>query len=206
MPSGTSESLRPGVGAGHGRQQRLGVVILRILEDLPRVPLLHDPAVVHHGDGLGEVADHGEVVADQQHAHTAILGLVDEAQHLPLDRGVERGGGLVRDQQFRVAGQGRGDQGALAQAAGELIRTLTRAQFGLGDADVSEQFQHPLATLGRVQVGVQAQDLVDLAAHGAQRIEGEQRVLQHESDPAAADAPPARLAERGQVLGGCTAQ
>ena len=50
-------------------EQRLGVGVLRRGEDAVDRPLLADDAVAHHDDVVGDLADHAEVVADEQHAH-----------------------------------------------------------------------------------------------------------------------------------------
>ena len=46
----------------------------------------------------------------------------DDVEDLRLDGDVERGGRLVGDQHLRIAGQRHGDHGALAHAAGQLMR------------------------------------------------------------------------------------
>ena len=50
-----------------GREERLGVGVLWILEDLSRRALLHDLAVVHDDDAVGDVALRLDVVADEDH-------------------------------------------------------------------------------------------------------------------------------------------
>ena len=50
---------------------------------------------------------------------------LDEQLHdLRLRRDVQRGGGLVGDQQLRIPGQRDRDHHPLAHAAGELVRVL----------------------------------------------------------------------------------
>ncbi len=71
---------------------------------------------------------------------------VEQVEDLRLDGDVERGGRLVGDQQLRVERDRRGDQGALAQAARELVRQLPGAHLRLGHADLLQQLDHaPLA-------------------------------------------------------------
>ena len=57
-----------------------------------------------------------------------------QVQDLRLGGDVQRRGRLVGDQDARAAGQGHGDHGPLAQAAGELEGVLVDAPLRLGDA------------------------------------------------------------------------
>ena len=50
---------------GHRRQQRLRVGMVRTGEDAFGGPDLHDAAEIEHGDLVGEIAHHGEVVRDE---------------------------------------------------------------------------------------------------------------------------------------------
>ena len=85
--------------------------------------LLDDPAGVHHQHPVADLADHGDVVADQHQGD--VVGLADRGQqveHLLLDRDVEGGRGLVGDDQRGRAHQPHPDHGPLPHAAGELVR------------------------------------------------------------------------------------
>jgi hypothetical protein len=56
--------------------------------------------VVHHDDLVGDLGDHTHVVRDEHHRHAvADLQLLDQVQDLGLRGHVQRGGGLVGDQQ-----------------------------------------------------------------------------------------------------------
>ena len=84
--------------------------------------LLDDFAGPHHAHALGDAAHQIEVVADQQQRHAqALLQGFEQQQDLALHGHVQRGGGFVGDQQFRLAGQGHGDHHPLALAAGQLM-------------------------------------------------------------------------------------
>ena len=50
------------------------------------------------------------------------LQRLQQLEDLRLDGDVERGGGLVGDQQVGLVGERHGDHDALALAAGELVR------------------------------------------------------------------------------------
>ena len=64
-----------------------------------------------------------------------------QRQDLRLHRDVERRGRLVRDQQIRLVGERHRDHDALALAAGQLMRIALQPGFGIGNADLRQQFQ-----------------------------------------------------------------
>ena len=99
-------------------EQRLGVGVADVLEQLHRVGRLDLSPGVHDHHAVGSAGDHPHVVRDQDDPHAELaLEPVEQLQDLGLDRHVERGGGLVGDQQLRVAGEGHGDHHPLAQSA-----------------------------------------------------------------------------------------
>ena len=90
-------------------------------------PGLDDLALRHHADAVRHLAHDAEVVGDEQHApcRSARAGR-GGVQDLGLDGDVERGGGLVGDQQVGLVGERHGDHHALALAARELVRVGAR--------------------------------------------------------------------------------
>ena len=115
--------LRPGTGSGIGREQRHRVRVQRPGEQLVRGRDLDDPAEVHHRDAIRDVADDGEIVGDEDVGEVELLLQVDEqVEHLRLDRDVERGDRLVRDDELRLQHERAGEPDALPLAAAELVR------------------------------------------------------------------------------------
>jgi multicomponent Na+:H+ antiporter subunit G len=74
-PPGTSRwcVALSGVRIGDRGQQRLGVGMLRMVQQVVDRRLLDDPAGVHHEDALGEVAHGGQVVGDEGQGQAALL-------------------------------------------------------------------------------------------------------------------------------------
>ena len=104
-----------------------------------------------------------EVVRDEHHRHVALaLLLLQQVEDLGLHGDVERGRGLVGEQQLRAARERDGDHDALAHASGELVRVLRQATLGLGDADRLQQRERRVGRLLLVHVEVVAQRLGDL--------------------------------------------
>ena len=93
------------------------------LENVVDGTLLHRAARVHHHHPVGEVGHHTDIVGDQDHrAGQPPLHVRQDFEHLGLNRGVERGGRLVGDQDRRFHGDRHGDHHPLAHPAGEFVR------------------------------------------------------------------------------------
>ena len=122
--------------------------MLRLVQNLCRCTLFNDHAVLHHHHAVGDLGDHAKIVGDEQHGRLlALLQVADQFQDLRLRGDIERGGGLVGNQQFRIERQRHRDHGALALAARQLMRIGLCRDFWIGDADVREQRQHFVADL-----------------------------------------------------------
>ena len=86
----------------------------------------------------GDVADHREVVGDEEHREAELaLHLPDQVEHRALDRDVERRGDLVGDDDLGPAGERAGQRDALPLAAGELAGQVRRP--GRVEVDQLEQ-------------------------------------------------------------------
>ena len=114
---------------------------------------------------------------------------VDELQHLRLDGDVERRGWLVGDQQLWVVGKRRGNDDALALAAGETVRHVVVARRRVGDADLAHQRDGSGARLGGAHIAMGADGFGDLVAHRPRRIEAGGWVLEDHRHFVAADLP-----------------
>ena len=139
---------------------------------------LDDLAEVHDRDPVGDVAHDAEVVRDEDVGEVElVLQVVEQVEHLRLDRDVERRDRLVGDDQLRVQRERAGDADALALAAGELVRVAVHV---IGrQADELEQLAHPLARSPRRAAAPWiservAEDLPDALA----RVERGVRVLE----------------------------
>ena len=158
-----------------------------LVEGVGRAELGH-AAQVHHGDAVGQVADHGQVVGDEEVGEAVgALQLGQQVDHLALDGDVEGGHGLVAHDQAGLEGERPGDADALALATGELVRVA------LGHAGVE---RHLVQQLGHAGAGggaaaadaVHQQRFGDDLAHGHARVERAVRVLEDDLDGAAQGA------------------
>ena len=115
-------------------------------------------------------------------------------QDLRLRRHVERGGGLVGDQQRGIEHEGGGDHDALALAARDLVRIDVDQALGLGQVHGAHDLQHALAPVGLGKLGVDLQHLGDLVADGHDRVERRHRLLEDHGHARAAQVAQARAA------------
>ncbi len=90
--------------------------------EIPCAGGLDDPAEIHHGDPVRDVAHHGEVVGDEQEGQAeALLELLQQIEHAGLHRDVQGRDRLVEHHDLGLKGQGARDPHTLALAAGKLV-------------------------------------------------------------------------------------
>jgi len=74
-----------------------------VVVDLGLVADFHDAAQIHHSDAIGDVADHRQVMGDEDVGDPElVLDLLQQVHDLRLYRHVQRGHGLVADDDVRV--------------------------------------------------------------------------------------------------------
>ena len=96
------------VDARHGVDQRPGVGVARIGEDVPRSAPSSTTSPAYITATRRQTRRYAEVVADQHDGGAEIrVQLAQQVEDLRLDRHVQRGGRLVGDQQRRVVGSCR---------------------------------------------------------------------------------------------------
>ena len=193
------KSLAAGLGRGNSREERLGIIGLWIAEDARRRAGLDHEAVLHDDDMVGERGNDCQIVRDEDQALAGRLHGAQQGEDLRLHDHVERRGRLVGNQHLRFAGNGRGDQRALTQAARELMGILADARLRIGNADRGQEVEHALAGLAAGHAPMLRQCLADFGADGLERIERNQGVLQNKADMAAAHAAPLARREAHEI-------
>ena len=104
-----------------GADERLAVRVQRLRPQLSGRGGLGDPAQVHDRDGVGHMADDGEIVRDEQKPELELAReFHQEVRDLCLRRGVERSQGLVENDDGRARRERPRDGDALPLAAREL--------------------------------------------------------------------------------------
>ena len=99
----------------------------------------------------------------------ALLQIVQEVDHLRLNRHIQRGDRLVADDELRFDGERAGNADALALAAGKLVREAVGVLAV--EPDDREQLGHALLTALRVVHVVDNHALFDDRADGHARVE-----------------------------------
>ena len=168
-------------------------------DDLGR-GLLHHLAAVHDDHVVRHLVDDAQIVRDEDDGRAVVpLQVVHQAQNLCLDGHVERGGGLVGNQDPGLAGQRHGDHHALAHAAGELVRILQQHGLRVGDLHGIEHLQRLLLRLLFVQLLVDDERLAELALDGKDRVQAGHRLLKDDGNLVAAYLVHLLLGELGQI-------
>ena len=102
-----------------------------MLEYFRRRADLDDAAEVHHGDAVGDMLHHRQIVRDENHGELHLAREVaEEVQNLRLDGDVECGDRLVGDDELGLDGKRAGDGDALALATGKLVRIFAHEPRG----------------------------------------------------------------------------
>ncbi|MNY15999.1 hypothetical protein D3C86_1492400 [compost metagenome] len=163
-----------------GGEQGPGDCVAGVAEHLPDRALFDDPALFEHHHAVADITDHRHLVGDQDHRQAqALVDVLEQAEDRFGGFRVQRRGGFVAQQYFRVVYQRTGDAHTLLLATGQLRRVgtvlvlqanqlqqfahLAQAQ-GLADAcDFQWQFHVLPHGLGRHQVEV-LEDHADASA------------------------------------------
>jgi len=86
------------VRRGYGREQGQGIGVDGVVVQCFCGPVLHDVSQVHHRNGIADIADHMEIVGDEEIAETEFgLQLLQEIDNLGLDRDIEGRNRLIAD-------------------------------------------------------------------------------------------------------------
>ena len=132
-------------------------------------------------------------MGDEDHAHVQLPVQVDDQFHdLGLDRDVQGGSRLIRNEQLRPAAERAGDHHALAHPAGEFVGILVKTLFRIRDPDKAEHLDGLFLCLAAGELpavrgaGVDPHGFHDLIPAGENRVQRAQAVLKDHGDPAAA--------------------
>ena len=117
-----------------------------------------------------------------------LLDIVNKLQYLCLNRNVQRGGGLVTNQYFRIAGKRNSYNYTLAHTAGELERILLKAALRIRDTHGFHKLKRLCAGVVLVHLVVKPQHLRYLVAYFHYGVQCGQRILEYEAYPLAANA------------------
>ena len=107
---------------GQRSKQGPGIRMLGLPKNMILLPLLGHDTGIHDVHPVSHLGNHCQIMGDVKHRHGVfLLKIRQQSQYLRLDRNIQRGGGLVGNDQIGVAGQGHGDHNTLALPAAELV-------------------------------------------------------------------------------------
>ncbi len=172
----------------------------RLVENLGAVAFFHGLAVVHDEHAVGHFRHHAHIVGDEDDRHVHFfLQLADKLKYLRLNGHVERGGGLVGNEQGRLAREGHGDHDALAHPARKLVGIAFQHLFGLGDA---HQLKHPQGfglRLGAAEALMEHDRLGHLHPHGEDGVERGHGLLKNHGNFPAPDGTHGGVVGAGEI-------
>ena len=146
--------------------------MLRRADDIGGVAVLLNLTVAKHQQPVRALGGQGQIVGDKQNGSTRFPAQdIQQVENAFLHRHVQRAGGLIGNDDVRAQGNGDGNQHALFHPAGELMRILRHALFGVAQADLFQQGEHLLVALGVSHLLVQLNNFPDLRADRLHRIE-----------------------------------
>ena len=188
------------VDARHAAQQRPGVGVLGVLEDLLHRSLLDDLACVHDDHPRAQARDHAHVVRDHDHGSTELsVQVAEQFQDLRLHRDVEGGCRLVGDQDLRRVRQSHRDHRPLPHAPAQLVWEVLDSRLCGWYPHLLQQVDSAGMGLG-LRAAVGQHRLVDLKAGAEDRVERALRVLEDHRDIAPAYLADLVIGELQQVL------
>ena len=201
---------------GIDAEQRLRIRVTHLVKEQLRGGFFDDFARVHHHDPVRASCDDTHVVGDEDDRHAKLLlQITEQFKDLGLDRDVQSGRRLVRDQQFGIARECHRDHHALAHSTRELVGKVVQTLLGARESDEAEHLNCTVKRLLLADPAVDEDRLGDLVTdalgrvkrgHGVLEDHGDvvatnllhllvrelREVLAHEVDAAARDVPPGR--------------
>ena len=166
-----------------GAQKAARIGMERRLHEIGDRPFFDEASRIHHGNPVGDFSGHAEIVRHEDHAHAHfLLDLAQQKQDLDLDRGVQRRGRFVGEQQLRTAGQCNRDHGALSKSAGQFVRISVEPTLRRRDLHQFKQFERPLPGFRVTNALVAHDGLGDLLSNREYRIERRHRILKDHRD------------------------
>ena len=134
------------VGHGYSGKQSIRVGVQSVLEQLVVGGDLHDLSQIHDSDAIRDVANHRQVVGDEQVGQIELrLKVLEQVDDLGLNGYVQGGDGLVGDDKLRLCRQRSGDADALPLPSAELMG-IAVSHIGIQTHRL-QQVLHPLLVL-----------------------------------------------------------
>jgi len=192
-----------GLEVWHGLQKAAGIWMRRGIKDFMLGPEFDHASGIHHGNAVSHLRDDGEIVRDEEHGQSEPGAQVGEQiKNLRLDGDVEGSSGFIGDQQLRTVHDGHGDHDALAHSAGELMRIVACAAFGLGDGYVIHGLDGEFVRFAFCAIAMGQHGLGDLIADSHDGVESGHGFLKNHGDAGAAELAHRIVRKSSEIAGG----
>ena len=175
--------------------------MLGILQHLIPGAAFHNFPCVHHDNSVRQAGDNAQIVGDQQNGHSGLLLQIPELfQNLSLNGHIQRGGGLIGNQQPWIGRHGHGNHHTLPLTPGELMRVLPVYRIAIRDAGGCQAFHGSFSPLSRAQLpAVVAENFLHLLSHLLGGIQGCQSILKHKGAVLSPEAAPPGVIQLRQL-------
>ena len=178
------------IQAGNGAEQRAGVRVLGVVENLLAGGCFHHMPAVHDVDAFRIARHQPQIVRHHDDGSVGFLrNLANHLQQLRLRGHVQRGGCFVSNQNIGVRRHRHSNHDALAHTAGELLRVIVVAGFRVGDVDHLHGLNRALLRFRGRQLRVQQHVFLNLITHRQHGVEAGHWLLKNHGDSAAAHLP-----------------
>ena len=160
------------IHGGYGGKKRLGVGMNRGAADRLRPSQLNDLPQIHDGDPVAHVADHPQVMGDEEIGQVKLpLQALQQIEDLSPYGNIQGRNRLIRDHKPWLQNQRPGDSDPLPLSAAEFMRVAGQLLLIQADngCDLPELF---FDLLPSTRMMVDMQGLFDDAARRLPRIEG----------------------------------
>ena len=157
-------------------------------------------AGMHHHHPIAEIGGQREVMGNQKRGD--LIGprtLPNQVQHRRLGGHIEAGGRLVADQQPGRCRHCQRDHHPLTHAARQLEGIGMPALLRIGDRDLAQARNRPLAQILTADRTMAAQHVFELATDLTNRVERRARVLKDHADLAPAQVLQFTFARRQKI-------
>lgn len=142
-------------------------------------------------NAVGNICNNTEVMRDENdRVIEFFLQIFDELENLCLNGNVKRSGGLVADEDLRLAGKRNCDNNTLTHTAGVLEGIIVVTVFSIGDADLTHHLDCTRTCFNLGAVLMLHNDGGNLLADGDDRVKRCHRILENGCDSSAADTGP----------------
>src|SRR5437763_1232153 len=172
-----------------------------LAKNIACIAVFDDLACIHHQDAARDFGKNRGIVTDKKKSRfIARLEALEKSENPGFDGRIERGRGLIGDNELRMARHRLRDRYALKFASAQLMRIGIELPRGVRKLNPFEK-GHRFRSAALARPGpMRAEDLGDLLAHGYHRTERDSWLLRNQRNFSTANFPEFPLPEPQEVF------